>query len=284
MKNIFYISVLAILFNNIITAQPVKGSIEVFEGWNIIGALSTGPVSGTNPIITTVPPGLITGSIFEFENGYNAVNTLERGKGYWVNVTADGVLNFLSPCGGDIGRIYNTIQIGDQCWLRDNLDVGDMILGIDPVNNDGIIEKYCYDDNPTNCSNYGGLYQWDEAMDWSTTPGSQGICPEGWHIPTLADFTLLATNVSSNSNALKEIGQGSGIGVGTNESGFTALLAGVHNYTGNFFGLHYGALFWSSTESSGTNANILHLLYNGTGIDLSDRFKTYGHSVRCIQN
>ncbi|MBK7631803.1 MAG: hypothetical protein IPJ23_14075 [Ignavibacteriales bacterium] len=94
------------------------------------------------------------------------------------------------------GKDYNTVLIGNQCWLKENLNVGTMInstgSGFLQTNN-GIIEKYCYDNNPANCEIYGGLYEWPEAMQYSTTPGSQEICPLGWHIPTLADFQTLST-------------------------------------------------------------------------------------------
>ncbi len=52
------------------------------------------------------------------------------------------------------------------------------------MTNNSSIEKYCYNDVPANCETYGGLYQWDEIMQYTTTPGVQGICPSGWHLPT----------------------------------------------------------------------------------------------------
>ncbi len=55
----------------------------------------------------------------------------------------------------------------------------------------GIIEKYCYDDNTSNCDTYGGLYQWEEMMQYVTTPGAQGICPDGWHLPTDEEFKTM---------------------------------------------------------------------------------------------
>src|ERR1035437_1786144 len=75
----------------------------------------------------------------------------------------------LVTCSGLVaysGKIYSTIQIGTQCWLKENLDVGNMIHGIDTAKNNGIIEKYCYNDDPANCTTYGGLYQWNEAMQY----------------------------------------------------------------------------------------------------------------------
>lgn len=185
------------------------------------------------------------------------------------------------------GKDYNTVLIGNQCWLKENLNVGTMInstgSGFLQTNN-GIIEKYCYDNNPANCEIYGGLYEWPEAMQYSTTPGSQEICPLGWHIPTLADFQTLSTEVGGDGNALKEIGQGSGGGAGTNTSGFSALLAGHRSYNGYFSDLGYDSYFWSSTEYDATNAYLLRLISNGSNINLILSSKERGFSVRCIKD
>ncbi len=80
------------------------------------------------------------------------------------------------------GNTYNTVQIGSQCWLKENLNVGEMINGNENMNNNGTIEKYCYGNDLANCHTYGGLYQWDEMMQYSTTQAVQGICPLDWHI------------------------------------------------------------------------------------------------------
>ena len=115
------------------------------------------------------------------------------------------------PCPGTptvtyLGKIYNTVQIGNQCWLKENLDVGTMISGSKRQNNNDTIEKYCYNNNPAMCDTFGGLYQWNEAMQYTTTPGTKGICPSGWHIPTYSAFQTLSTSVGGDGNALKEIG------------------------------------------------------------------------------
>jgi uncharacterized protein (TIGR02145 family) len=121
------------------------------------------------------------------------------------------------------GQNYHEVYIGEQIWLKENLNIGTMINSGTAQTSNGIIEKYCYQEDTANCTIYGGLYQWDEAMAYSTIEGSQGICPTGWHIPTDAEFTTLKNNVVSG-DALKAVGQGSGTGAGTNTSGFSALL------------------------------------------------------------
>ena len=125
-----------------------------------------------------------------------------------INTTLTGI-----PCPGTPtlvygNTVYNTVKIGSQCWLKENLNVGVMIDSAANPSSNGVIEKYCYRNDTTNCVKYGGLYQWDEAMAYSTTSGVQGICPSGWHIPTEGECAFLATTVGNDGNALKAIGQG----------------------------------------------------------------------------
>jgi uncharacterized protein (TIGR02145 family) len=183
-----------------------------------------------------------------------------------------------------LGKVYNTVQIGSQCWLRENLDVGTMIQGSVDQTSNGTVEKYCYDDNPANCDTYGGLYQWDEAMQNSTTPGAQGICPPGWHLPTLAEFQTLSATVGGDGNALKAIGQGMDGGAGTNTSDFSAFLAGCRQYDGFFHSFGYAGYAWSSTEYSASGAQHLNLEYPNGNINLSYTGKYNGLSVRCLKD
>lgn len=196
------------------------------------------------------------------------------------------------PCPGTpsidyAGKIYNTILIGNQCWLKENLDVGTMIQNISggyQQTDNGAIEKYCYDNNPLNCETYGGLYEWPEAMQYSTTPGTQGICPNGWHIPTLAEFETLENTVGGDGNALKAIGQGTGGGAGTNTSGFSALLAGARYGGGPFSDLGGYTGFWRSTEGNTLYASTMTLSGHSSYIDLISTSTEGGLSVRCLQD
>jgi uncharacterized protein (TIGR02145 family) len=178
------------------------------------------------------------------------------------------------------------VKLGSQCWLNENLNVGTMVTGVTNQTNNGILEKYCYADNLVNCGAYGGLYQWDEAMQYTTTPGTQGICPVGWHIPTDAELVTLYLAASGDGNALKKGGQGTGGGAGTNTSGFSALLAGNrHAGDGIFYSLGANTVFWSSVEGDVTVALILNLFNSISYIDLSwTPNKTYGFSVRCLED
>ena len=92
------------------------------------------------------------------------------------------------------GGYYRTVSVGNQCWMKDNLNVGTRIDNTVVQAQNATVEKYCYNNSELNCNTYGGLYQWNEAMQYSTTEGSQGICPTGWHVPSDTDWTTLTNN------------------------------------------------------------------------------------------
>jgi len=182
------------------------------------------------------------------------------------------------------GKSYNTIKIGMQCWLKENLDVGTMIAGTTEQSNNSTLEKYCYDNDTANCSTYGGFYEWNEAMQYTTSSDAQGICPTGWHIPTNGEFQTLQTTVGNDGNALKAVGQDTGGGAGTNTSGFFALLSGYRLNLGYFLNVGYYTTFWSSTEYDATYVYYLALYYNNSYIYFNIYNKAYGFSVRCLEN
>lgn len=206
-------------------------------------------------------------------------------------IADDGQGGGIGECGEPIefaGKTYNTVQIGDQCWLKENLDVGTMInsttSGYQQTNNN-IIEKYCFDNNPANCEIYGGLYEWPEVMQYVTTEGAQGICPDGWHIPTLAEFEELETFVGDQAAKLVREDQPTSGYTPTNETGFSALFAGLRYYYSIFDCLGSYAFFWSSTESNSSLAYHMNLHYYFSNVgNLFDYATEGGFSVRCVQD
>ncbi len=190
------------------------------------------------------------------------------------------------------GQTYNTVQIGIQCWLKENLNIGTMINGSQNQANNGTIEKYCYNNLELSCNTYGGLYQWDEAMQYVTTPGTQGICPAGWHMPTDAEWTTLTTYLGGEGVAggkLKEIGTVHWLSPNTgatNSSGFTALPGGYKGNSGNFLGQTSNGYFWTSTDISTTEVWSRQLDYNDVYVGRSYGYyhKVYGLSCRCLKD
>jgi uncharacterized protein (TIGR02145 family) len=181
------------------------------------------------------------------------------------------------------GKSYHTVQIGNRCWLKENLDIGIMIDGSAEQTNNGLIEKYCYVNDSTNCNIYGGLYQWDEAMQYSRAPGAQGICPEGWHIPTYDEFTVLIAAVNEDGNALKSIINRVDE-KGTNTSDFSVLMSGCRLYKGEFDDINYVTYFWDSTPKDTVNASDMYLTNYTGNIYQYYNDKAFGFSIRCVKN
>ena len=229
----------------------------------------------------------------------NGIGDCTPGEGFLVKMHAEDVLVYPiiygDPC-PEIstityeGQVYNTVLIGNQCWLKENLNVGTMINANIDMNDDGIIEKYCFMNDSTMCNEYGGLYQWNEIMEYSTIPGVQGICPASWHIPTNGEWTILFDFLGGSSVAggeMKEFGTAHWFSPNTgatNESGFTAIPGGCRNSMGNFMDYRHKGHFWSSSEFSSTSAWSWFLYYFNDDITPSNNYNRFGFSVRCLQD
>ncbi len=186
------------------------------------------------------------------------------------------------------GQNYNTVLINSQCWFKENLNVGTMINGGQNQTNNSIIEKYCYNNNASNCTTYGGLYQWNEMMQYSVTPGAQGICPSDWHLPTQTDLNNLITSLGGTSVAggkIKETGtlHWNPPNNATNSSGFTAFGGGMRA-AGSFYSLKDEGYFWTSSPSSTSNAYTVVLYNTETEASMDNFQKANGNSVRCIKD
>ncbi|MHC1706965.1 MAG: FISUMP domain-containing protein [Bacteroidales bacterium] len=206
------------------------------------------------------------------------------------------------------GQTYTTVQIGNQCWMKENMNIGNMIQAGTISTNNGITEKYCYNNNPAHCTIYGGLYSWNELMQYSMANGAQGICPIGWHVPTfdefstllmLLDSTLIFETSSSGclwiyggntiSQSLREQGNAHWLNStcpGSNTSGFTALGCGAES--GGFYGLNFDTRWWTSTHcynGSPINQAYRIILTNNPGINFNCVYHTgFNYSVRCIKD
>jgi uncharacterized protein (TIGR02145 family) len=206
-----------------------------------------------------------------------------------ANNNAAGIYSTVPP--GEVpstivyeGQTYHTILIGTQYWLKENMNVGTMINADENQANNGFIEKYCPDNNLDNCTIYGGFYQWDEAMQYVTTNGAKGICPNGWHIPTINEFNSLIAAVGNDGNALKEIGQGGGPGTGTNTSGFSALISGYRLPSGIFWETDISSTFWSSTVSDTISSYQMYLFSYDNSINVGNFTKDFGYGIRCMHD
>lgn len=196
------------------------------------------------------------------------------------------------------GKVYNTVQIFSQCWLKENLDIGIMIQGSEQSTNNGIIEKYCFNDDTNRCIAHGGLYRWNELMNYTIQKGAQGICPSGWHVPTNEEMNLLEGVADSQygigdpiwetvyyrgfdvGTNLKSISGWGSSGNGTDLYGFSALPGGQY-YEPNF-GDDYGC-FWTSSDVSNDNA-WAHAVNWWELVTRQYVDREGGFSVRCLKN
>tara|TARA_R110000737_G_scaffold352539_2_gene398963 strand:- start:1028 stop:1801 length:774 start_codon:yes stop_codon:yes gene_type:complete len=195
-----------------------------------------------------------------------------------------------------------TITIGSQTWMANNLDVGTMINGTTTMTNNNILEKYCYNDDPANCTTYGALYQWDEMMQYVTTAVTQGVCPTGFHLPTDDEWKTLEMHLGmtqAQADATGYRGTDQGSQLAGNEplwengnldqnaafgmSGFAVLPGGYRITSGSFSIQSLNADFWSSSESGGS-AWDRYLDYDDPRVNRGDYSKLYGFSVRCVQD
>ncbi|MDD4032736.1 MAG: FISUMP domain-containing protein [Bacteroidales bacterium] len=182
-------------------------------------------------------------------------------------------------------KVYITVTIGDQVWMAENLAYLPSVVGRARESyTDPYYYVYGYDGTSVttakataNYQTYGVLYNWPAAM---------ASCPQGWHLPTDAEWTTLTTNLGGESVAggkMKEVGtnhwevpnEGA-----TNESGFAALPGGCVNKS--FYDIGYGGYFWSSAydTSGGWYRSIIN---NNTTVARNRENMSFGFSVRCVQ-
>jgi uncharacterized protein (TIGR02145 family) len=162
------------------------------------------------------------------------------------------------------GETYETVVIRTQTWFARNLNY-------DP----GTGNSWCYDNEPSNCEIYGRLYDWETATE---------VCPDGWHLPSDEEWTTLKDYVGSSNVGirLKSISGWYNEG-GTDIYGFSALPGGYWDGSGfNFAG--NGGYWWSSSEYNASYAYDRSMNYYDGSLNSFNNFKSFGFSVRCVQD
>ena len=179
--------------------------------------------------------------------------------------------------------------------MAENLNVGEMIDGSKDQSDDSKIERYCYDNDTTNCEEYGGLYQWAEALQLPSEcntkscadkikPNHQGICPKGWRLLTYDDFYVVV-HADGNVNPLVEGVRAIAFG-GHNYSGYSLIGAG-YNWGYKFRAKDESAYWHYPEEGHSNDVNIASFVGLQTRSSKSnstqDTYKTHGFSVRCVK-
>jgi len=214
------------------------------------------------------------------------------------------------------GNIYQTVQIGEQLWMAEDIRTTRYADGSAIQHVESSVEwealtstdkAYCwYDNSTTNRDTYGGLYTWAAAMNGASSSdanpsGVQGVCPDGWHLPSDSEWKELemylgmsqlgADSIGSRGTdeggKLKEAGElhwfSPNTGA-TNESGFTALPGGIRNSEGLFYFLGSSAKLLSATEYDSTRYRYRSLYYENSRIYRTISSKKVGTPVRCVKD
>jgi uncharacterized protein (TIGR02145 family) len=183
------------------------------------------------------------------------------------------------------GQTYKTVVIGTRTWMAENL-------------NYDASGSWCYENNQSNCSKYGRLYNWATAMNLPSSCNSyscsnyvsskhRGIYPEGWHLPSMEEWRSLAASVGGSAGKLKaKSGWNGSSGNGTDDYGFAALPSGERDINDRFRFADSTSSWWSVGEDKDneSSAYILYLRYTSDIIFISPPDKKYGFSVRCLQD
>ncbi|MBR5412501.1 MAG: hypothetical protein IK114_05605 [Fibrobacter sp.] len=194
---------------------------------------------------------------------------------------------YISSC-----KVYKGVQIGTQVWMAENLN---------PKSG-----GFCYNDSTENCTKYGRLYRWSAAMDSAGTfwPNPQskcgygktctvtyphrGVCPTGWHIPTISEFETLAATVGDMMKLRSTTGWTSSSANGTDDYSFTALPAGyLDRYIDDEgWGIYYGkgnsAVFLTANEKNENQAYYFELYNHGYYFWAKNKYA--GYPIRCVKN
>ena len=215
------------------------------------------------------------------------------------------------------GNSYGTIEIGTQVWMAENLKVTQYPDGspITQLSDEAEwnamtpdVQAYCWYNNQAEYSDTSGvLYTWaavmNGALSTNTIPsGIQGVCPDGWHIPSDAEWKVLemflgmseanANNYdwrgSDEGGQLKEKGFSNWLFPNTgasNSSGFTAVPGGFRSAKGLFYSVDQSAAWWSATEEEATDKS----WYRTLSFDKEQVYRQYndmrlGLSVRCVKD
>lgn len=181
------------------------------------------------------------------------------------------------------GNSYGTIKIGSQTWMKQNLRATKSARGEK-------IESFVYRDDNALAETYGRLYTWDAAMNGSAEEGVQGICPDGWHIPTDEEMKMLEIALGMTREEADKGNVWRGPDVGTKlkfggSSGFDALLSGRRADDGMYSYMDKTEYLWTSTQSGENKAwrRTLDKLASDVG-RFDSTPKSYAFSVRCVKN
>ncbi|MEI7750050.1 MAG: LamG-like jellyroll fold domain-containing protein [Candidatus Moraniibacteriota bacterium] len=278
--------------------------------WNHILVETATPISANAIKLGLVGSTYYSGALDDVRI-YNYALTKEQIANV-MNNSASVAFGNSDPCGGVSsvsdadGNPYGTVAVGTQCWMASNMmttrypDGTAITRGPTSATWNGNDNGYyAYPPNTSNnaeetlanikSGRLGFLYQWSAVMYGSTTPGAQGICPSGWHVPTDAEqYTLenflkdpgQTCSASRNGDDCRDAGAKMIFG---GSSGLNFPLDGFRDYNGIFFG-RGGNTFFASSQKSGSTAAVARHFFGSATVNRHIDTNPYGFSVRCLKN
>lgn len=276
-------------------------------------SLSTKTNNGTGlGVFSSSLSGLISNTTY-YARAY-ATNSVGTGYGNEISFTTSSGLTMNIPCSGTPivkdtdGNSYNTVQIGTQCWTKENLKVtkynDNSAIPLEATGSmNGISSTWqklttgaysIYANEISTGSNttiYGLLYNWYAAKGIATIGSTsfKNICPMGWHIPTDGEWTILTNFLGGEVAGGKMKQSGTTLwnapnNGADNASGFTALPAGYRDISGSFLSIRQNAFFWSTSEDGNNYACYRNLVGSNSTFSRYINYKSVGASVRCLRD
>jgi uncharacterized protein (TIGR02145 family) len=314
---------------------PEISPIVLQTGWNMIAYLRTDDLAietalqdiETNVLIVKNYLGQVYWPLY----GVNLINEMKVGEGYKVNMnladtlkypSSEGSVETLFSCGDVVydieGHFYNTVQIGTQCWMKENMKSskysdGSSISKI--MDHSDWTEVFVHERgyshwafDSTYAPDFGLLYNWaaatNGAVNTSYPNHIQGICPGGWHVPKDNEWLLLEGFVDSlygfldpqwltntipwrGHDAGKQLKSTTGWdaqGNGPDTFGFSSIGSGQRTVGGDFSYINQEAAFWTATEVQANYAVFRGIHYQQDKILRGNYHKNFGNSVRCVKD
>lgn len=277
-------------FKNLARKVAICGTIGfvAFVFWGCSEESSTSASQEQNPISSSIPASTNN------EQGSSSVKTPES------SASSQSVVYGEMTDERD-GHTYKTVVIGSQTWMAENLNYADSVKS--PVLAGS---NWCFGNSKARCDEYGRLYSWAAAIDSVTMVAErsencglgvnckwlrdsvfvqesiQGICPKGWHLPSVTEWKKLIAMAGSKALAGENLKSDIDWN-GSNSIGFSALPAGC--FKNSFFEAEgTDAFFWSINESDVLSAFRMTLNSGVNGVNLYSDNKGFGFSVRCLKD
>ena len=243
------------------------------------------------------PSEVKSSSSAKSSSSYRAKSSSSVTQAVFCKTEAEDVCEYGTLTDERDGQTYKTVKIGDQWWMAENLNYA----ALEPTAWEDS-SSFCYDNKPAHCKIYGRLYTWAAAVGKSdgecgygkkcSLPAKnvQGVCPDGWHLPSERDIIHLIratdeySHVGTNLKAFTGwLGYGSGPGNGTDDYGFSGLPSGIKTFDADYRYEGIYTYFWSSTEIDAYHAHTMSLRPDRY-LMLFDYTKFRAYSVRCLKD